>query len=96
MKEYFYRQLQSVLDKMKNKDGTILMGDFNMKISSINRGFEEVMGQQGLGIVNENGKLFLSTCAINRMVIRGSTFPHKRIHKATWVSPNHKTENQIL
>ena len=60
MKEYFYRQLQSVLDKMKNKDGTILMGDFNMKISSINRGFEEVMGQQGLGIVNENGKLFLS------------------------------------
>ena len=80
---------------MKSKDVTILMGDFNTKISSINRGFEEVMGQQRLGIVNENGKLFLNMCVINRMVIGGSIFPHKRIHKATWVSPDHKTENKI-
>ena len=80
---------------MKNKDVTILMGDFNAKIGSINRGFEETMGQQGLGIVNENGELFLYMCAFNRMVIGGSIFPHKRIHKATWVSPDHKTENQI-
>ena len=53
--DYIY----SVLNKMKNKDATTLMGDFNMKIGSINRGFEEVhvhvMGQQRLGIINENG-----------------------------------------
>ena len=78
-KEYFYRRLQSVLDKMKNKDVTILMGDFNAKIGSINRGFEEVMGQQGLRIVNENGELFLDLCAFNRMVIGGSisVFPRQ-------------------
>ena len=29
------------------------MGDFNVKIGSINRGFEEVMAKQGLGIINE-------------------------------------------
>ena len=58
-KEDFYSCLQSVLDKQKNKDVTILMKDFNAKIGSINRGFEEVMGQQGLGTVNENSKLYL-------------------------------------
>ena len=83
------------IDKQKNKVVTILMGDLNAKIGSINRGFEEVMGQQGLGIVNENGELFLDMCAFSRMVIGGSIFQHKRIHKATWVSPDHKTENQI-
>lgn len=58
-KEIFYNRLQSVLDKQKNKDVVILMGDFNAKIGLIKRGFEEVMGQQGLGTVNENGGLFM-------------------------------------
>ena len=32
---------------------------------------------------------------INGLVIGGSLFPHKKIQKATWVSPDHRTENQI-
>ena len=72
------------------KDVTILMGDLNAKIEE---GFEEVMGKHG--VANENGEKFKDICALNKMVIVGSFFPHKRIHKATWVSPGQVTENQI-
>lgn len=45
--------------------------------------------------MNENGELFADFCSFNKLVIGGSVFPHKRLHKATWVSPDNKSENQI-
>ena len=72
------------------------MGDVNDKIGSDNTGYDEEMGRHGLGEMNnENGERFAEACALNYMVIEGSVFPYKRIHKATWVSPNLITENQI-
>ena len=71
------------------------MGDLNSKVGIDNAGFEEVMGRHGDGEMNENGEKFANLCATNSLVIGGTLFPHKRIHKVTWVSPDHFTENQI-
>ncbi|XP_073695611.1 uncharacterized protein [Garra rufa] len=62
---------------------------------SNNTGYEQVMGIHGLGVMNANGERFTELCAVNKLVIGGSIFPHKRIHKSTWVSPDSLTENQI-
>ena len=40
--------------------------------------------------MNENGQRFAELCANNKFVIGGSIVAHKRIYKATWVSPDHK------
>jgi len=53
------------------------------------------MGRNGLGNRNENGEMFIDLCANYEMIIGGSLFPHKDIHKATWVAANHHTSNQI-
>lgn len=34
-------------------------------------------------------------CNFNDLITGGSLFPHKPIHKATWISPDISTENQI-
>ena len=94
-KDEFYQQLQGVLDVTDEKNMLILMGDFNAKIGCDNTGYSEVMGTHGLGQMNNNGERFADLCSLNQLMIGGSIFPHKRIHKATWISPDHVTENQI-
>ncbi|VDP19817.1 unnamed protein product [Schistosoma margrebowiei] len=71
------------------------MGDFNAKVGSDNTGYEDIMGRQELGERNENDERFANLCAFNKLVIGSTIFPHKRIHKTTWTSPDHTTQNQI-
>ena len=95
-KDDFYNGLQDCLSGRNRKDMLILIGEFNAKLGKNNQGFEEVMGQQGEGdTMSDNGERFADACAANELVIGGTIFPHKRIHKITWVSPDNHTENQI-
>ena len=81
------------MDQKAKKDLRVMMGDFNAKIGKDNIGKELVMGKEGVGEINKNRELFTDFC--HSLVIGGSVFPHKRIHKTTWISPDHQTENQI-
>ncbi|VDO71274.1 unnamed protein product [Schistosoma margrebowiei] len=96
IKYQFYERLQSIIEKCPSKDLTILMGDLNAKVGIRNTGYEDIMGRHGLGESNENEERFVNLCAFNKLVIRGTIFPHKRIHKATWISLDHTTDNQII
>ena len=95
VKARFYDSLNHLLGSIRAKDLIMLIGDFNAKIGGQNEGYEAVMGKHGVGTMNENGELLAETCASKNLVIGGSVFPHKTIHKTTWVSPDHVTENQI-
>ena len=83
------------MDKIPKRDLKILMGDLNAKVGSDNTDKELIMGRYGVGEENENGELFSEFCMFNVLVIGGTLFSHKPIHKKTWKSPDGKTENQI-
>ncbi|VDP50706.1 unnamed protein product, partial [Schistosoma curassoni] len=95
IKDQFYERLQSIIEKCPRKDLTILMVDLNAKVGIDNTGYEDIMGRNGLGQRSENGERFANLCALNKLVIGGTIFPHKRIHEATWIPRDHTTENQI-
>ncbi|GFS11499.1 hypothetical protein ElyMa_003088000 [Elysia marginata] len=68
---------------------------YETEIGADNKGYEEIMGTHGIGQMNENGERFADLCALNQMVIGGSIFPHKNIHKMAWRSPDHTTETKL-
>ncbi|XP_024877185.1 uncharacterized protein LOC112458024 [Temnothorax curvispinosus] len=63
--------------------GVVLMDDFNAKVGQNNNGLEHVMGAHALGQMNNNGELLTEFCSTQNLIIGGSIFPHKDIHKAT-------------
>ncbi len=94
-KDKFYEQLQEVLNSRKKHDMLIVTGDMNAKVGSDNKSYESVMGKHGEGNMNDNGERLCEICQMNELVITGTLFPHKRIHKLTWTSPDGVTKNQI-
>lgn len=94
-KEEFYHALQDTLEKCNKHDMIIVMGDLNAKVGADNESREEIMGKQGVGDMNENGERLCDLCAFNGLVITGTLFHHKTIHKTTWKSPDGRTTNQI-
>ena len=94
-KDRFYEVLQKTIDKVPKHDVLIVMGDLNAKVGADNTGCERIMGKHGPGTVNENGDRFIEFCTLNDLMIGSTVFPHKEIHKLTWVSPNKEHQNQI-
>ncbi|VDP31198.1 unnamed protein product [Schistosoma margrebowiei] len=82
-KDRFYDRLQSIIEKCPTRDLNILMGDFNAKVGMNNTGYEDIMERQGLEERTENGERFANLCAFNKLVIGGTIFPNKCIHKTT-------------
>ncbi|XP_059162117.1 uncharacterized protein LOC131945132 [Physella acuta] len=94
-KDMFYHTLQDQIDRTPQHDILVVMGDMNAKIGASNEGYEICMGKEGLGEANNNGQRFREICLENGLVIGGSLFQHKEIHKSTWISPDKRTSNQI-
>ena len=60
-KELFLEQLQ-VINSIPKHDILLVIGDFNAKVGSDNKGHESTMGKHGIGKRNENGDNLLEIC----------------------------------
>ena len=95
-KEEFYGKLAYTLrNKVDKSDIVMLIGDLNAKVGDSNEGWETTMGKFGIGTMNDNGERFAEFCAEHKLMIGGTLFPHRNIHKVTWTSPDGRTQNQI-
>ena len=91
----FYEKLQEVVEQVRKHDMLVITGDLNAMVGNLVNGLERVMGRHVTDTVNNNGERLRELCDFNEMVITGTIFPHKEIHKQTWVSPDGWTNNQL-
>ena len=96
VKDEFYQRLESLVARAPAHDMVVVCGDLNAKVGDDRTGVEHVIGAHGIGTRNENGERLVDFCSNHNLVIGGTQFRHKDIHKLTWKSNDrHQTSNQI-
>ena len=65
--EWFYEDLQDLLELIPKKDVLFIIRDWNAKVGS--QETPEVTGKFGLGVQNEAGKRLIEFCQENALVI---------------------------
>ena len=74
--EWFYEDLQNLLELTPKKDVLVIIWDWNAKVGS--QETPGVTGKFGLGIRNEAGQRRIEFCQENALVIANTLFQHKR------------------
>ena len=91
--EWFYEDIQDLLDLAPEKDVLLIIGDWNAKVGS--QETPGVTGKFGLGIWNEAGQRLIEFCQENALVITNTLFQQHRRRLYTWTSPDGRHQNQI-
>lgn len=94
-KEMFYDQMDDICNKVQKYDMVIIMGDLNAKIGR-EKYLAKVAGKYTIhDESNDNGNRLAQFAIRNRLLIKSTTFPHKKIHLGTWKIPGSSEVNQI-
>ena len=90
--EWFYEDLQDLLELTPRKDVLFIIGDWNAKIGS--EKIPRVTGKFGLGVRNEAGQRLTEFCQENARVIANILFQQHKRQLYTWTSPDGQYKNQ--
>ena len=91
--EWFYEDLQDLLELTPKKDGLFIIRDWNAKLES--QETPGVKGKFGLGIQNEAGQRLIAFSQENALVITNTLYQQHKRRLYTWTSPDGQHRNQI-
>ena len=84
--EWFYEDLQDLLELTPKKDVLFIIGDWKAKVGS--QETPGVTGKFGLGIQNEAGQRLIEFCQENTLFIANTLFQQHKRSLYTWTSPD--------
>ena len=87
--EWFYEDLQDLLELTPKKDVYFIIGEWNVKAGS-----QETPGVRGLRIQKEAGQRLTEFCQKNILVVANTLFQQHKRRLYTWTSPDGQYQNQ--
>ena len=91
--QWFYEDLQDILELTPKKDVLFIIGDWNEKVGSQER--PGITGKFGLGVHNEAGQRQIEFWQENALIIANTLFQQYKRRLYTWTSPDGQHQNQI-
>ena len=91
--EWFYEDLQDLLELTPKKDVFFIIGDWNAKVCS--EEITGVTGKSGLGAQNEAGQRLIEFCQENILITANNLFQQHKRRLYTWTSPYGQQQNQV-
>ena len=84
--EWFYEDVQDLLELTSKKDVLFIIGDWNAKVGS--QETSGVTGKFGLEVQNKAGQSLTEFCHENALVIANTLFQQHKRRLYTWTSPD--------
>ena len=84
--EWFYDDLQDLLEITPKKDVLFIIEDRNGKLE--NQEIPGLIGKFGLGVQNEAGQRLTESCQENALLIASTLFQQHKRRFYTWTSPD--------
>ena len=91
--EWFYEDLQDLLELTLQKDVLFIIGGWNAKVGS--QETPRVTGKFDFGVQNEAEQRLIEFCQENALVIANTLFQQHKRRLYTWTSPDGQHQNQI-
>ena len=84
--EWFYEDLQDLLELTLKKDVLLIVGDWNAKVGS--QETPGVTGRFGLWVRNKAEQMLIEFCQKNTLIIANTLFQQHKRRLYTWTSPD--------
>ena len=95
-KDSFWNQLSSLVSSFKQRERVCLVGDFNATPGQQSDVNVPCRGPFGMGEENDNSEKLLSFCVSHDLLVGGTWFRHRLVHRYTFNPPDQQMRKKML
>jgi hypothetical protein len=95
IKDSFHEEVEQVFDQFPRYHMKILLGDFNANVRREDISKPIISNESLHNASNDNAVRVVNFATSKNVNVKSTTFPHRDIHKHSWISPDGVSYSQI-
>ena len=95
-KDLFWSQLSDLASSFKHRERICVIGDLNAEPGHQLNDTMSCRGPFGMGEENENSEKLLSFCTSHKLLVGGTWFQHRQVHRYTFNPPDPSCRKKML